>query len=172
MSNPSWSPEPARRQAANISRFMELVRNELDPGISEYRDLHRFSIEHPGRFWQSVWAFCEIAGDPGTTAVTDFDKMPGAKWFPDARLNFAENLLRYRDDHTAILFKSETEGTTEISYRELYKTVAKTAAALKAQGVQTGDRVAGYLPNLPETVIAMLAAVTSHPISSTSSRPI
>ncbi len=86
--------------------------------------------------------------------------MPGARWFPAARLNFAENLLRYRDDQTAIVFKSEAGGTAEISYQELYQAVAKTAAALKAQGVKTGDRVAGYMPNLPETVIAMLAATS------------
>ncbi len=99
-------------------------------------------------------------GLPGETIVTDLDKMPGARWFPAARLNFAENLLRYRDDRTAIVFKSEAGGTAEISYRELYQAVAKTAAALKAQGVKTGDRVAGYMPNLPETVIAMLAATS------------
>jgi len=162
MSDPIWSPGPARRQTANIRRrrFMDQARKELDPGISEYRDLHRYSIEHPAEFWRKVWEFCEVVGYPGATAVTDLDKMPGAKWFPAARLNFAENLLRHRDEQTAIAFKSEAGGTAEISYQELYHAVAKTAAALKAQGVETGDRVAGYLPNLPETVIAMLAATS------------
>ena len=160
MSDPIWSPGPARRQTANIRRFMDLAREELDSGISEYSDLHRYSIDHPAEFWRTVWEFCEVVGYPGATVVTDIDKMPGAKWFPAARLNFAENLLRYRDDQTAILFKSETGGTAEISYQELYQAVAKTAAALKAQGVETGDRVAGYMPNLPETVIAMLAATS------------
>ncbi len=160
MSDPIWSPGPARRQTANIRRFMDQARKELDPEIGEYRDLHRYSIEHPAEFWRKVWEFCEVVGYPGETAVTDIDKMPGAKWFPDARLNFAENLLRYRDDQAAIVFKSEAGGTAEISYQELYQAVAKTAAALKAQGVKTGDRVAGYMPNLPETVIAMLAATS------------
>ena len=162
MSDPIWSPGPARRQTANICRFMDLVHQEPGPGIGigEYRDLHRYSIEHPAEFWRAVWEFCEVVGYPGTTVVTDLDKMPGAKWFPAARLNFAENLLRYRDDQTAITFKSETGGTSKISYEELYQAVAKTAAALKAQGVATGDRVAGYMPNLPETVIAMLAAAS------------
>ncbi len=160
MSDPIWSPGPARRQTANICRFMELVNKELGPGISQYRDLHRYSIEHPAEFWRAVWEFCEVVGYPGTRVVTDIDKMPGAKWFPAARLNFAENLLRYRDDQTAIAFKSETGGTAEFSYQELYQAVAKTAAALKAQGVATGDRVAGYMPNLPETVIAMLATTS------------
>jgi acetoacetyl-CoA synthetase len=139
---------------------MDLLRKRSNHGIGEYHDLHRYSIEHPAEFWRAVWEFCEVVGYPGTRVVTDVDKMPGAKWFPAARLNFAENLLRFRDDQTAIAFKSETGETSEISYSELYQAVAKTAAALKAQGVEPGDRVAGYMPNLPETVIAMLAATS------------
>jgi acetoacetyl-CoA synthetase len=139
---------------------MDLVRSELDPGIAQYRDLHRFSIENPSEFWRAVWEFCGVVGYAGNTVVTDFDRMPGAKWFPNARLNFAENLLRYRDDAPAIRFRSETGSSAELTYRELYTAVAGTAAALKAAGVGSGDRVAGYLPNLPETVIAMLAATS------------
>ncbi len=160
MSDPIWSPGPVRKQTANISRFMEQAREELDPGISEYHELHRYSVEHPAEFWRTLWAFCEIVGYPGTTVVSDIDQMPGASWFPAARLNFAENLLRYRDDQTAIIFRSEAGGSTKISYEALYQAVAKTAAALKAQGVTVGDRVAGYLPNLPETIIAMLATTS------------
>ena len=157
MSDPIWSPGPVRRQTANIRRFIDLARSELDPDIDGYGDLHRYSIDHPAEFWQSLWDFCEIAGYRGASAVSDIDNLPGARWFPGARLNFAENLLRYRDEQTAILFKSETGGTAQLSYQELYAAVARTAAALKAQGVASGDRVAGYMPNLPETVIAMLA---------------
>ena len=157
MSDPIWSPGPVRRQTANIRRFIDMARSELDPEIDGYGDLHRYSIDQPGEFWQSLWDFCEVIGYRGASAVSDIDKMPGARWFPGARLNFAENLLRYRDEQTAILFKSETGGTAQLSYQELYEAVARTAAALKAQGVASGDRVAGYMPNLPETVIAMLA---------------
>jgi len=160
MSEPIWAPGPVRRQTANIRRFMDLVRRELDPGISDYRDLHRYSIEHPAEFWRAVWDFCAVIGYAGSTVVTDLDKMPGARWFPSARLNFAENLLRYRDDTVAIRFKSETGLTAEFTYQELYTAVAGTAAALKSAGVCSGDRVAGYLPNLPETIIAMLAATS------------
>ena len=158
MSDPIWSPGPVRRQTANIRRFMDMARSELDPGIDGYGALHHFSIDHPAEFWQSLWDFCEVVGHRGTSTVSDIDQMPGAKWFPDARLNFAENLLRYRDEQIAIQFKSETGLAAQLSYRELYEAVARTAAALKAQGVASGDRVAGYMPNLPETVIAMLAA--------------
>jgi len=139
---------------------MERARNDLDSGIDDYQDLHCYSVEHPAEFWRTVWEFCEVVGYSGANTVSDIEQMPGAKWFPAARLNFAENLLRYRDDQTAILFRSETGGTTTTSYRELYLAVAKTAAALKAQGVVAGDRVAGYMPNVPETVIAMLAATS------------
>jgi acetoacetyl-CoA synthetase len=157
MTDPIWSPGPVRRQTANIRRFIDLARRELDPGIHQYRDLHRYSIQNPSGFWRAVWDFCEVVGTPGTTVLENPDQMPGARWFPDAQLNFAENLLRHRDDHPAIMFKSETGETAHYSYAELYSTVAQTAAALKSAGVEKGDRVAGYMPNLPETVIAMLA---------------
>ncbi len=160
MTEPIWSPGPVRRQTANIRRFLDLAGRELDPGIREYRDLHRYSIGQPAEFWRAVWDFCEIIGTPGTRVLEDADQMPGARWFPDARLNFAENLLRRRDDETAILFRSETGVSAEYSFRELYDAVAMTAAALRSAGVGPGDRVAGYLPNLPETVIAMLAATS------------
>jgi acetoacetyl-CoA synthetase len=160
MTDPIWSPGPVRRQTANIRRFIDLARRELDPGIHQYRDLHRYSIQNPSGFWRTVWDFCEVVGTPGTTVLENPDRMPGARWFPDARLNFAENLLRHRDDNPAIIFKSETGETSLYSYRELYGAVAQTAAALKSAGVNKGDRVAGYMPNLPETVIAMLAATS------------
>jgi acetoacetyl-CoA synthetase len=157
---PIWSPGPVRRQTANIRRFIDLARRELDPGIFEYRDLHRFSIEHPRQFWRAVWDFCGIVGTPGETVVEHFDQMPGARWFPDAHLNFAENLLRHRDDQPALVFQSESGDTSEYSYLQLYEAVAKTAEALRRAGVEKGDRVAGLLPNLPETAIAMLATTS------------
>jgi len=160
MTEPIWSPGPVRRQTANIRRFIELVRSELDPAVQDYWALHRYSTANLAEFWRAVWEFCGVVGAPGGTVVEDFDRMPGARWFPSARLNFAENLLRYRDDQDAILFRSETGMKARYSYAELYQAVAQTAAALAAAGVTTGDRVAGYLPNLPETVIAMLATTS------------
>jgi acetoacetyl-CoA synthetase len=160
MTDPIWSPGPVRRQTANIRRFIDLARRELDPGIHQYRDLHRYSIQNPSGFWRTVWDFCEVVGTPGTAVLEDPDQMPGARWFPDARLNFAENLLRHRDDNPALIFKSESGETAQYSYAELYSSVARTAAALRSAGVEKGDRVAGYMPNLPETVIAMLATTS------------
>jgi acetoacetyl-CoA synthetase len=160
MTEPLWSPGPVRRQTANIRRFIDLVRTELDPGIFDYRDLYHYSLQNPAEFWRAVWDFCEISGSPGTTVVENLDQMPGARWFPEARLNFAETLLRYRDDQKALVFRSETGESAEISFAELYQAVARTAEALKSTGVEQGDRVAGYLPNLPETIIAMLATTS------------
>jgi len=160
MAEPLWSPGPARRQTSNIRRFIDLARSELDPGIFQYRDLHRYSIQNPPEFWRTVWDFCEIVGTPGQTVLENGDRMPGAKWFPDASLNFAENLLRHRDDRPSLIFRSETGEAAELSFNELYRAVARTAEALRAAGVVTGDRVAAYMPNVPETVIGMLATTS------------
>jgi acetoacetyl-CoA synthetase len=155
-----WSPGPARRQTANIRRFIDLARSELDPSIQDYWGLHQFSIEKPGEFWRAIWEFCEILGIPGEQNVSLPQKVPGASWFPSAKLNFAENLLRYRDHQPAIIFRSETGLGSELSFEDLYSAVARTASALKACGVGVGDRVVGYMPNLPESIIAMLATTS------------
>jgi acetoacetyl-CoA synthetase len=155
-----WTPPVERVQQANISRFMRLLRLERHPGITSYPALYQFSIDSPKAFWRAVWEFAGVIGTPGERVVEDFEKMPGARWFPDASLNFAENLLRYRDDREALVFQSETGLRSTLSYRQLYLEVAAVADAMRAHGIQAGDRVAGYMPNLPETVIAMLAATS------------
>ncbi len=160
MTEPIWSPGPARRQTANIKRFLDLARSELDPGLQDYWDLYRYSLDQPEAFWRAVWDFCEVIGTSGDTVLSDGDRMPGARWFPDARLNFAENLLRFRDDRPALVFRSENGARRELTHAELYREVARAAQSLRDAGVTRGDRVAGYLPNLPETVIAMLAATS------------
>ena len=155
-----WSPGTRLAQEANINRFMQLVRQERDPGVWDYASLYRFSIDSPKAFWRAVWEFGGVIGSVGHRTVENFERMPGASWFPDARLNFAENLLRYRDDRIALTFTSESGPGSELTYRQLYRQVATVAAALREHGVETGDRVAGYLPNLPETIVAMLAATS------------
>ncbi len=117
MTEPLWSPGPVRRQTANIRRFIDLARSELDPGIFEYRDLHRYSVQNPSEFWRAVWDFCEIVGTPGQSVLENGDQMPGARWFPQASLNFAENLLRHRDDRPALIFRSETGETAELQFQ-------------------------------------------------------
>jgi acetoacetyl-CoA synthetase len=144
-----------------MQRFIERIREGLDPSVSDYDRLYQWSIDHPEAFWCELWHFAGVVGDgPGETITDHWPDMPGTRWFPEARLNFAENLLKRRDDAPAIVFAGEDGARRTLSYADLYSEVARTALALKDAGVQPGDRVAGYLPNLPETVIAMLAATS------------
>ena len=127
--------------------------------LSGYDDLYRFSIERPSDFWREVWTFCGIRGEMGNRVVADLDKMPGARFFPDARLNFAENVLRRRDSTAALICNGEGRRRT-VSHAELYADVGRFAAALRRIGIRPGDRVAGYLPNIPETIVAALGAAS------------
>ena len=167
---PLWTPSPDRIAAANMTSFMHTIRDQGNTDVADFRSLHQWSIDHPAEFWQSVWSFCEIISSrPADEVLIDADKMPGAKWFPGARLNFAENLLRHRDDREALVFWNERGRQRSITYAQLYEQVARTAAGLRDLKIGPGDRVAGYLPNLPETVIAMLATTSLGAIWSSTS---
>ena len=128
--------------------------------LADYSSLYAWSISERADFWRLLWDFCGVRGDPGSTVVLHADRMPGARWFPESRLNFSENLLRRRDDADAIVFRGEDRVRRRMSYRQLYDEVARVARALHASGVTAGDRVAAILPNMPETVVAMLAAAS------------
>jgi len=142
-------------------RFMGFINEKYNQNFSEYEPLYQWSIEYIPDFWASMWEFAEIkASRPYDQVIDDVAKMPGAKWFSGARLNFAENLLRYRDDQVALIFKGEDRDTTKMTYAELYGEVARVAKSLRETGVQVGDRVVGFMPNMPETIIAMLAATS------------
>ena len=165
-----WQPSPERVANANITRFAELVRERHGVNADGYAALHRWSIENREAFWSLVWDFAGVVGDRGNGPVlVDGDRMPGAKWFPRARLNFAENLLRRRDDAPGIVFRGEDRVRRTLSFRELHDAVSMLAQALRGAGVAQGDRVAGYLPNLPEAVIAMLATASIGAIWSSAS---
>ncbi len=162
MSKPIWEPSVERIERANISRFMRFVRDSTgNDDIRRYAPLYDFSVRHPEKFWPLVWEFCGIrAHGEHEPVLVDSDKMPGAHWFPNATLNFAQNLLRFKDERCAIVFRNEWGHRSEITYAELHVQVGKLAHALKSAGVGVGDRVAGFLPNIPESVIAMLAATS------------
>jgi acetoacetyl-CoA synthetase len=158
---PLWEPSPERVAAANLVAFMRRVRAEWGVECATYDELYEWSVSQPERFWRSVWSFCGVIGEgPGERGLLDGERMPGARWFPDARLNFAENLLRRRDRGTAIVFWGEERVRSSVTFAELYDEVSRFAQALRAAGVGRGDRVAGYLPNLPGAVIAMLASAS------------
>ena len=158
---PLWRPSPQRIAAANLTAFMRYVGERYGVRARDYPTLYRGSVEDPERFWDAVWGFCNvIAATQGDVILADGHKMPGARWFPDARLNFAENLLRRRDRATALVFRGEDRVKSRVSFAELYAETSRFAQALAVAGVKPGDRVAGYMPNLPGTIIAMLAATS------------
>ena len=156
-----WMPSEDRVNNANITRFIAFVNRKLGKAFKSYEDLYQWSVEDIPAFWAALWEFTEIrASKKYEKVVDDLNRFPGAKWFVGARLNFAENLLRYRDDRIAFLFRGETQKSTKMTYRELYATVARLAKSLRESGVGPGDRVAGYMPNLIETAVAMLATTS------------
>jgi acetoacetyl-CoA synthetase len=156
-----WQPSDETIKDANMTRFINFVNKKQGVEITSYTQLYNWSIENITDFWAAMWEFGEIKASQGYTAVVDdLNKFPGTKWFPGARLNFAENLLRYRDDHVAYIFKGETQKSARMTYAEVYTSVARLAKSLREMGVASGDRVCAYMPNLIETVIAMLAATS------------
>ena len=161
MKTPLWKPSEDKIQNANLTRFLGYINGKHGKNLRTYPQLYQWSIENIPDFWARFWEFAEIKASQGyTQVVDDLKKLPGAKWFLGARLNFAENLLRYRDDRVAFVFKGEMQKSARMTYRELYTTVARLAKSLRETGVKPGDRVVGYMPNLMETAIAMLAATS------------
>ncbi len=156
-----WKPSEERKKQANMTRFISFVNEKYGLMIDSYDELYDWSIEKIPDFWAAMWEFVPIKASHGyDEVVDDLTKFPGAKWFGGSRLNFAENLLRYKDDRLAFIFKGETQKYTRMTYAELYDSVARLAKSLRNVGVKPGDRVAAYMPNLIETAIAMLAATS------------
>ncbi|MEJ5347361.1 MAG: acetoacetate--CoA ligase [Desulfosoma sp.] len=161
MSRLLWQPSEERIRSTNMYHFMQYVNEKHSKTFRSYDDLYRWSIEDIPTFWATLWDYAGFVVSRGyDEVVDDVKKLPGARWFEGAQLNFAENLLRYRDDRIALSFKGEGRPTVHTTYAELYDQVARLAASLKAMGIQPGDRVAGFVPNMTETVVAMLAATS------------
>ncbi len=161
MDTPLWTPSPQRIADSNLSAFTAFVTERYGVKAQNYAELHAWSCANREQFWQAIWQFCGVVGSTqGDTLLTDRDRMPGARWFPGARLNYAENLLRQRDDATAIVFWGEEQIKSQVTWAALYGDVSRLAQALRAQGVKPGDRVAAFLPNLPGAVIGMLATAS------------
>ena len=154
MTEPLWIPSDERIASANLTRFV----HEHASTVATYHELHLWSTERPWQFWPAVWNFCGVIGDPGNRVVDHLDRLPGAVFFPEGSLNFTENLLRRRDTQPALVFRDEEGSRRVVSCAELDERVRRFAAALLAAGTRPGDRVAGYLPNIPETIVAALGA--------------
>jgi len=161
MTKPLWSPSPQRIEKANITLFTNYVNSERGLALKGYDQLYEWSVDKYADFWESMWKFAGIVHSADYSSVLDEPRMPGAKWFTGAKLNFAENLLRKRGSRKALVSVAEGGATRlEYTYDELYATVAKLQRFLADAGVGVGDRVAGFMPNIAETVAAMLAATS------------
>lgn len=164
---PLWQASPERKQASNMQAFIERANSEYSLNLSSYAELHQWSVDNREAFWSLLWRYAQVeAQTPYDSVLSNGDKMPGARWFDGAKLNFAENLLAPANNpelanKAALVFRNEDPDTrVEISYAELYLQVAKAARTMRALGVVAGDRVAAFMPNCPQTLIGMLAATS------------
>ena len=161
MLKPLWEPSEQRIKDSNMYRFMQSVNQTHGINCTDYNELYQWSVENIEPFWAEMWRFAGIkASKQYQRVIDDPTRMPGAHWFTSSRLNFAENLLRYRDEKTALIFRGEDTVRRSLTYKELYAATAKVAAALRQAGIVAGDRVVGFMPNMPESIIAMLAATS------------
>lgn len=165
-----WQPNKKKASESQMQQFLNFIHKKYELTEDNYQALHQWSVKNPDKFWSEFWKYSNILhSEKYSSVVDDFKKMPGAKWFEGARLNYAENLLQRRDDQAAIIFWGESQVKREISFRQLYKEVEKTAAGLRKLGLIKGDRVAGFMPNMPEAIIGMLATSSIGAIWSSSS---
>ena len=163
-----WKPKSPEK--SQMSQLIQIINESYKEDINSYNKLHQWSVENVSEFWEEVWKYSKIIHSKAfLKVVDDVSKMPGAKWFSGAKLNFAENLLRFRDNRPAIHFKGEGKAVITYSFKEVYDEVEKVTHALRTLGVVKGDRVAGFIPNIPESVIAMLATASIGAIWSSSS---
>ena len=161
MTAPLWTPDQTRCTRTRIYQFMQQLNRSHALSLDTYDSLYQWSIDDSPAFWGALWDYAGvIASHRGDTVLEHPERMPGARWFPEARLNFAENLLRFRDDRPAVIFRGEDDTRIELSHAELYRQVAQLASALRRQGVTVGDRVSGFMPNIPATLIGMLATTS------------
>jgi acetoacetyl-CoA synthetase len=157
---PLWSPSARGVADANITAFITALNTAYKLKLRTYHDLWQWSVDNLEEFWDAIWQFGGVIGERGKRTLADGDRMPGARFFPDAKINFAENLLRGDRDGDAIVFWGEDKVKRRLSHRELREAVSRMQQALAKAGVGEGDRVAAFMPNMPETVIAMLATAS------------
>ena len=161
MTQPMWQPSQSRIEQTNLWRFIQSINDTHQLDITDFHQLHQWSIDYSDLFWEQIWHQCNlVASHKGNIILHDSSKMPGALWYPEAKLNFAENLLKFRNSSTALIYCGEDGGRQEISYATLYQRVAALVSGLEKYNLQPGDRVAGFMPNVIDTVVAMLATAS------------
>lgn len=170
MTKPLWTPSKQQIESTNLYRFMQEINRANGLDLQSYQDLWAWSVQEKEVFWDKVWDFCGVIGEKGGRVFDDNGgQMLGARFFPEGKINYAENLLQFRDDGAAIIFRDEMGKERNLSRAELYSRIKAWQGALRALGVAKGDRVAGYMPNMPETIIAALAAISLGAIWSSAS---
>ena len=157
---PLWTPEPGDLKTAPIAAFMRAAGQRSGAALDDFDALHAWSLADPAAFWDLVWDYTGVIGEKGNRILIDGDRMPGASFFPDARLNFAENLLRQSGGGDALVFRGEDKVARRMSWDELRALVSRLQQAMRAAGLERGDRVAAMMPNMPEAIAAMLAAAS------------
>ena len=155
-----WEPSQYAIESAQVTQFARYCVHRFGLEFNTYPEFYRWSCDSSARFWSALWDWAGVRGAKGARILVDGHKMPGAKWFPDARLNFAENLLRRRDASDALVFWDETGFRRRMFYAELHAQVSRCAQAMRAAGLKPGDRVAAFMPNMPETCVLALAAIS------------
>src|SRR5712664_3009939 len=156
-----WQPSAEAIEGALVTQFAQQLVRKHRLELNSYSDFHKWSVENPETFWSEVWDFCGvIASRKGSSVLVDGDKIPGARWFPEARLNFAENLMRRGDRGDAFVLWDERGFQRRVSFAELYSDVSRAVQALLALGLRAGDRAAAFIPNIPEAGMLALAALS------------
>ncbi len=159
--HPLWQPAEEAIEQAQLTQFARHAVRKYRLDLNTYAEFYRWTVDNPEQFWNEVWEWCGVkASRKGATVLVDGDKMPGAKWFPEARLNLAENLLRRGDRGDAFVFWDERGPQRRVSYSELTSDASRAVQALAALGLRAGDRAAAFIPNLPETGMLALAALS------------
>ena len=158
---PLWTPNADRQAQSNLRAFIERINGRFGLALSNYDDIHGFSISQPENFWSELWDFCEvISKQRGSRILLDTQKMQGARFFPDAQLNYAENLLRRCDETPALIFQGEDKVRRRMTWNELNAAVARLHRGLAGAGIRAGDRVCAVVPNMPETIVCFLAVAS------------
>ncbi len=157
---PLWTPSPERQKATRLYEFIQVIEEASGRTFKDYHDFYLWSVAEQEIFWREFWDFAGVIGDKGTQVLRDSVKMTDARYFPEAQINYAENLLRRQDKAPAMIFRDEAGSERSVSFQQLNHQVSQFQQFLKAQGIKAGECVAGYMPNLPETIIAHLAAAS------------
>ena len=159
MNNPLWQPDPKSIENANLTEFASKISRKHHVQFKTYAQLHQWSVDHSEDFWQMIWDYCDVrASKTSETIVANKDQMPGSRWFPEAKLNYTENLLRRNDSTPAIISRGEGKPDRMITYAELHREVNRITRSFLDSGIEPGDRIVAYMPNIPETIFCMLAA--------------